>query len=63
MVHMLLSQVLVIGALFVYASFFDWRNAPVLIGLHVPLRTRRHFEWECEEGSLCPVDDPFGHRG
>ncbi len=24
MVHMLLSQALVIGALFVYASFFEW---------------------------------------
>jgi len=26
------------------------------------LRTRRHFEWEREEGSLCPADDPTGHR-
>ena len=24
MVHMLLSQALVVGALFVYASFFEW---------------------------------------
>jgi len=188
MVHMLLSQALVVGALFVYASFFEWTlhrfvmhrvllisypfrahtlthhrdfrsdasyhlrpnqsydsltfawwNAPLLIALQVPmlwgveklsgvpvlwagvatfglyyffyeyghwcmhvrkkrwiertrvfrwldahhrghhrlhgknlnvvfpladyvLRTRRHFEWEREEGSLCPADDPTGHR-
>ena len=111
MVHMLLSRALMIGALFVYASFFEWTpyrfvmhrvflisypfrthtlihhrdlrndssyhlgpneshesltfawwNAPLLIGLHVPLRIRRHFEWEREEGSLCPADDPSGHR-
>lgn len=41
---------------------FAWWNAPMLIGLHVPLRTRRHFEWERKEGSLCPADDPSGYR-
>lgn len=112
MVHILLSQALVIGALFVYASFFEWTlhrfmmhrvllisypsrshtlihhrdfrsdssyhlrsnqsheslmfawwNAPLLIGLHGPLRTRRHFEWEREGGNLCLADNPSGHRG
>lgn len=42
---------------------FAWWNAPLLIGLHVPVRTRRHFEWEREEGSLCPADNPSGHCG
>lgn len=42
---------------------FAWWNAPLLIGLHGPLRTRRHFEWEREGGNLCLADNPSGHRG